>query len=702
MCMRVLEFDVELAGVFHRGIDRAKRSLLNGARRVRDRAQATYSNTACSLTGLGFATSGEIPCEIEVSALEWLSRRYIEHRFDLLGSGWTTVERGKRCRGFGGHRYYMGAAVAPDKFGRWLSSVINPQNLRVSQEVWSLVDDGYHPIDWQLDFKSGFRWSERTWYADIRYGRAPGADIKVPWELGRMQHLPQLGASAVLSHRGLGKVQPQVCGREFRNQVLDFIACNPPRFGVNWASSMDVAIRLANWLLAYSFLKAAGISFDSAFDEVFATSVVDHGRHIASNLEWHRGRRNNHYLANVVGLLFASAFCDAGAESKRWGEFGEKALLEEIEYQFHGEGTNFEGSVSYHRLSAEIAAYGIAVVLGLRARRPQSDPEAFPKSVAQRIAGMVDFADQIQKPTGRVPQIGDDDAGRFVKLNLSYNRLTVAQAKAFYDNLAGYDELSGPEQYWDEDFLDHRHLGAAIGALFDDKERSSSLDSWAIRNLAGSSRIDRVPAASCAPLTRGSESALSREGSEWRLFYSLPLGPETPSRFAYPQFGIYLFRASGVYVAIRCAEPGLEGGHGHQDALSIEVWAHGRDVFRDPGTFTYTPSPQLRLSYWGYDAHAGVAVALGMHNRSFRQSVFGLTSTARSTCTYFGARGFAGQLFDDEGPIAARRVLIENGKLAVEDLIFRKSRLARIRIPHAPSYGKRCAEVGHHSFKSHS
>ena len=47
-------------------------------------------------------------------------------------------------------------------------------------------------IDWHRDFKTGFRWSEKTYYTDIAipYGKA---DIKVPWELSRFSHAVETG-----------------------------------------------------------------------------------------------------------------------------------------------------------------------------------------------------------------------------------------------------------------------------------------------------------------------------------------------------------------------------------------------------------------------------------------------------------------------------------------------------------------------------
>ena len=86
------------------------------------------------------------------------------------------------------------------------------------------------PIDWQLDFKSGYRWSEKIWASRLSYSHLPGVDVKVPWELSRMQHLPQLALRA--SILGENDNEARLLVREIRNQWLDFIATNPPGFGV--------------------------------------------------------------------------------------------------------------------------------------------------------------------------------------------------------------------------------------------------------------------------------------------------------------------------------------------------------------------------------------------------------------------------------------------------------------------------------------
>src|SRR5262249_22224907 len=103
-------------------------------------------------------------------------------------------------------------------------------------------------LPWHTDFKTGRSWNSSTYYEDLRAGIEGGfgktADIKVPWELSRFQHLPLLGQALWLSGE-------RRYYEELKAQVLDWIACNRPGRGVNWTCTMDVAIRAVNWVWAY-------------------------------------------------------------------------------------------------------------------------------------------------------------------------------------------------------------------------------------------------------------------------------------------------------------------------------------------------------------------------------------------------------------------------------------------------------------------
>ena len=126
----------------------------------------------------------------------------LEHRFDLLGSGLVEVAHGLSARGVEGHRYPSGGTIAPDRNGEWLRRRVTPANFPTSQRLWQNTDPGYRPIDWQLDFKSGYRWRDQLWHRDIRFGELPGPVVEI--EAARLiWPLPAPGG-AVAGHSARG------------------------------------------------------------------------------------------------------------------------------------------------------------------------------------------------------------------------------------------------------------------------------------------------------------------------------------------------------------------------------------------------------------------------------------------------------------------------------------------------------------------
>jgi hypothetical protein len=579
------------------------------------------------------ATPGERPNADTIAAV---AAHYLAHRFDLLGSGWVEVRHGRRYRGVEGHRYGPGSPVEADPEGPWLAGRINRANLRESQRIWRLVDPGYTPIDWQVDFKSGYRWSEATWYRDIPYGHKPGVDVKVPWELARMQHLTLLARAHALAKAGHRAFDPpEVYARECRNEVLDFIATNPPRFGVNWCCAMDVGIRAANWLVALDLFRAAGAEFDPEFLAELRRSLADHGRHIVANLEWDPVVRGNHYLSDVVGLLFVAAYLPRTSEVDAWLAFAVQEVVREVEHQFTPDGANSEASTAYHRLAAELVVYGTALVLGLppekqaalaeydhrlHTARPPLRPAPlpfyplpgggqtpFPPTHLDRVERMAAFTCHITRPDGLVPQIGDNDSGRFLKLEPVYRRMSVAEASANYLTLAGYDDLPRDATYWVEEALDHRHLVAAIDGLFGWEGPAGagggSLDARLVQGLAGGVRL---------PAPRAG-AAVGR------------VVPDVGALRAFPDFGLYVYRTARLYVAVRCGPVGQHGngGHAHNDQLSIEVSIDGVPLVVDPGSHLYTPLPALRNRFRSTAMHSTLAVA-GLEQNPWPDGLGGL------------------------------------------------------------------------------
>ena len=659
--------------VIRKAVSKFKQTAYNKYRRYQDLKKSTHSSH--SPQGILYSYLPKLNVDYLLShekSILITAKNYLEHRFDLLGSGWVQVKYGMKCRGLERYRYDMGKPIEVDSEGKWLHDRVNMSNLITSQQILKFIAPTYMPIDWQIDFKSGYRWSEKTWYKDIKYGHKLGVDIKVPWELARMQHLPQLA----LAFQSLPKEAEDRFNlkREFRNQVLDFIATNPPRFGVNWACPMDVSIRAANWLMAYDLFRAGGAQFDDGFEAILIRSIYDHGLHIVKNLEWYYQERGNHYLADISGLVFIAAYLPSTSETDAWLAFAVQELIMEVEHQFYPDGGNFEGSTVYHRLSAEMVYFATALIFGLSHERREklkrykhkalktgwgkfelkpvpllfySLPEGsrssvkespFPFWYFERMERMAEFIMDITKPNGHIPQIGDNDSGRFFKLSPKYAHMTVKQACETYANLEGDSELPDDADYFMEDHLDCSHIVAAAYGLFGredfalwlggEKNALCMPDCLAIRGFSSGTTV-----ASHRFYQRRKEDndffSIGTEEDYQQALLKMQSKPkdhvritEIPSENgdlhqditlrSYPDFGLYIYTSPHLYLAIRCW-PGhkpFHTAHMHNDQLSIELVIAGQELLTDPGTYLYTPLPKRRNEYRSAKAHNGPNVGM--------------------------------------------------------------------------------------------
>jgi len=546
-----------------------------------------------------FLTGHKVKCSKAVRRnLSAVSALVQKHHFNILGSDWVKV------------------APAPG------DSKVSPGNRVRLTAIRELIDAGYVSIDWQLDFKSGYRWREDRLSGTLRYGHEPGVDVKVPWELARMQHL--LWLAFVADEKSIA---------EFRNQVLDFAAANPPGYGINWLCTMDVAIRAANLLLAHDLFVGKGITFDDGFRGEFSALIVAHGKHIRNNLEWHVQYRANHYLANICGLLFVAAYLPRTDETSEWLSFSIEQLIAEVERQFTPDGANFEASTSYHRLSAEMVVYATALALGL------DDAPEFPPWYFERLERMAEFIIHVTKPNGRVAQIGDNDSGRFFKL------------------------CPLP-------CLDHRATVAAINGLFDRTDFAAfagpdtELETSVIKALSGGRTIRT---------SRTLGRTMEGRAGGWQTSAETIIAPPDGAvfdgleTFAYPDFGLYIWRSPRLFLSVRCGPIGQNGngGHAHNDQLAIELNIDGEDWIADPGTYLYTPSPKGRDAYRSVHAHAAPRVG-GREPARLDLGLFRLEDRAKARCLSFGADGFEGTHVGYGKPVY-RRVTIGGDCIRIQD-----------------------------------
>jgi hypothetical protein len=407
-------------------------------------------------------------------------------------------------------------------------------------------------------------------------------------------------------------------------------------------------------------------------------------------------------------------------------------LIKEVGTKFYPDGANFEASTSYHRLAAELVVYVTALVLGLPpeklavlnndqklSRESGQGVFPFPGWYLERLEKMAEFALDLTKPGGHIPQIGDADSGRFFKLFPVNQALTVPEAKARYANLADFKEMPGDRLYWDEDHLDHRHLVAASNGLWgrEDFARFAGAASLETQVLQGLVKEKHLP--SYRPQGQPSAAATWRKGDPevWEaLLERFNAAPESGRQenflafsgrdllrdvrlLAYPDFGLYLFKSPRLYLAVRCGPIGQNGtgGHAHNDQLSLELTADGEDRLRDPGTYLYTPLPVRRNEYRSVKAH--FAPRLEREPGRLDLGLFRLGNEATAECLFFGERGVAGRWRLAADAAVYRIMRPEEHGLEVLDwtegrLTLKKSPFGRESslVPFSPGYGLRYKE----------
>lgn len=428
-------------------------------------------------------------------------------------------------------------------------------------------------IDWHCDFRAGYCWNPKKYYKDIRtpYEKA---DVKVPWELSRFQHLSILGEAYWLT-------SDERYTREFVNQIIDWMDKNKPKFGVNWACTMDVSIRACNWILGYYFFKDSKESNDDFLLKLLK-SLYQHGRHIMANLERSKTLTTNHYLSDIVGLVYIGMMFPEFKDAQKWREFGIKELIKEMEKQVYPDGCNFEASTCYHRLVLELFFFPTLLVVindsefnGKNHR--EITEKVFGKDYTERLYGMFEFVLYALKPNGKMPQIGDNDNGR---LHIFTNREVLDMQYL----------LTFGAILFKEPKFKVKEFGFCEEALWIFGEEGYKI--W--QNLE--------------------ENSLANIGSR-----------------AFPDAGWYIMRNDKDYMIISCGPNGQNGngGHCHNDKLSFELCIDGEDIIVDPGTYVYTSHPEWRNKFRSTAYHNTVVVDDKEQDRFNEKNLFWMRNEAK-------------------------------------------------------------------------
>jgi hypothetical protein len=407
------------------------------------------------------------------------------------------------------------------------------------------------PPDWNRDPKTGtcapMSFGKLIDYRDARLV----GDIKYLWEPNRHAELVTLAQAWHLSR---DPRYAQACGILIDSWLL---ACPYPR-GVNWTSSLELALRLVNWSFAWHILGGeAAILFEGDAGQSlrlrWLASVRQHCHFIAGHLSQYSSA-NNHLLGELLGLFVAATTWPYWRESRRWGEFARDAFEREALAQNGIDGVNLEQATWYHHETADMMLIAL-----LYAR--QSGCEYGAEFLA-RWTAMLNFIAAIMDTAGNVPHIGDADDAVIARLD------PRPDPDVFRSLLAAGAVLAR-----DAGLRAHFKAKARV---FDDKNR------WLLGDQAA---LDFAAIGAPAP-----ETALQRR--------------------AFPQGGYYILgsdfdRANEVRIVADAGPLGYLSiaAHGHADALAFTLSVSGLPILIDCGTYAYHTQENWRSYFRGTRAH---------------------------------------------------------------------------------------------------
>ncbi len=386
-------------------------------------------------------------------------------------------------------------------------------------------------VDWHLEPISGKRSPLKHWKNFDELDAGETGDKKIVWELNRHQHFFTLGVAYWLTGN-------ERFAETFALHLESWMMHNAPGIGINWFSSLEVSMRAMSWIWAFNFFK------DSEFftPRLFRTAlkfIYLHGKHIEKYLSTYYSP-NTHLTGEALGLYYLGTQLPFFNHAEVWRKRGEEILYAELDRHILPDGVYFEQSTWYQRYTVDFYTHFI-ILNALNSERNNPELE---KKVSAKIQSALDFLMYITRPDGTTPLIGDDDGGR----TLPHSNSQTTDFRAVLSNGSVLFERG-----------DYKFVA-----------REAAEETLWLMGAEGVQRFEDLKAAV----------------------------PEETSR-AFKDGGYFIMRDGWAetddYLLVDCGMLGAtSGGHGHADALAIDLAVAGETMLVDAGTYTYHESEEMR------------------------------------------------------------------------------------------------------------
>ena len=380
---------------------------------------------------------------------------------------------------------------------------------------------------WHKDPLEGCEWP-RVFYTHVHKAQpSETVDIKYVWEMNRHQYLIVLGKAYWITG-------DEKYAKKVGEIISSWISDNPYHSGVNWTSSLELAVRSISWIWAYLLCQGSQ-SLDAAFHRIFVKSIGEHALHIEHHLSYFSSPYN-HLIGEAAGLHMIGSLFSQLKRGRTWEQLGWSILEKHIDQQFFDDGMCVEQATFYHHFT--LGFYLQAALL----RKINSKPVS--EKILSVIEKALDASMHLTQPNGRLPAIGDIDNARSLYFSEDHS--------------------------WD--FRGFLSVGAVLFHRADFKHKSNGFCEelfW----LCDDSYLAEFETMKSA-LPRETSKALSSSG-----YFVMRTNWEKDSH--------YLCFDSGVIAAGLHEGDVPSAAHGHADALSFSLSVFGKPILVEGGFHTY-------------------------------------------------------------------------------------------------------------------
>jgi len=398
-------------------------------------------------------------------------------------------------------------------------------------------------IDWHRDPIMNIQWP-RTFYINVnKHTMVKDGDIKDIWELNRHQYLIVLGKAYWLT-----KVEKYAS--KAIEIIVDWIKQNPLNCGVNWASSLELAVRCLSWIWTLNFCRGAK-SITPEARSLIEYSVIQQAKYIEKHLSFYSSPYN-HLVGEAAALHVIGNVFHYLETASKWDDLGWRILEQQVCKQFHPDGMCVEQSMFYHHFT--LGFYLQSIML----RKINS--KSVCQDVMDRIEKALEFAMYMQKPDGTLPMIGDID-----------------NARSLY--------FTGKHSW---DFRGFLSLGAVLFHRPDFKYCSNGFSEEMLWMCSDSEIYEfetmtaKPPALTSVPFYKSG-------------YYV--------SRDKWDPKANYMFFDCGEISDGLYGNEIVSAAHGHADTLSLELSVSGQQILVDGGFYTYFGDEEWHRHFRMEEAH---------------------------------------------------------------------------------------------------